>query len=117
MHELGVVFYVIDAVKETAEENVVETVESVTLQIGEVTGIVNDMLIDCWNWARKREPVLQKAELIIEPVKAITYCENCQQTYSTTAYGKICPYCKSPHTYLVSGNEFIVQEIAVPDNP
>ena len=54
MHELGVVFYVVKDVKQVAEENQVESVASVTLQIGEVTGIIPEYLVDCWNWARKR---------------------------------------------------------------
>ena len=51
MHELGVVFHVIDQIEELAEENNVTHVNSVTLQIGTVTGIIPDYLIDCWNWA------------------------------------------------------------------
>ena len=47
MHELGVVFYVIKDVKKVAEENDVKQVASVTLQIGEVTGILHDYLVDC----------------------------------------------------------------------
>ena len=70
MHELGVVFYVVKDVKQVAEENAVEKVASVTLQIGEVSGIIHDYLIDCWNWARKKEPVMEEAELLIESIDA-----------------------------------------------
>ena len=50
MHELGVVFYVVKDVKKVAEENHVEKVSAVTLEIGEVSGILHDYLTDCWNW-------------------------------------------------------------------
>ena len=53
MHELGVVFYVIDDVKKVAVENNVEHVHSVTLQVGEVSTVIPEYLIDCWNWAVK----------------------------------------------------------------
>ena len=53
MHELGVVFYVVKDVKKVAEENHVEKVSAVTLEIGEVSGILHDYLTDCWNWAKK----------------------------------------------------------------
>ena len=49
MHELGVVFYVVKDVKKVAEENHVEKVSAVTLEIGEVSGILHDYLTDCWN--------------------------------------------------------------------
>ena len=49
MHELGVVFYVVRNVKKEAKENAVEQVETVTLEIGEVSGVVHELLTDCFN--------------------------------------------------------------------
>lgn len=113
MHELGVVFYVVKDVKNVAEENDVEKVNSVTLQIGEVSGIIHDYLIDCWNWARKKEPVMEEAQMFIEQIDAVTFCEDCKKEYGTVEHGKTCPYCGSEHTYLVRGNEFLIKEIEV----
>lgn len=113
MHELGVVFYVIKDVKQVAEENQIEKVDVVTLEIGEVSGILHDYLTDCWNWARKKEPVLAEAELVIETIPAVTYCEDCGEKYETVKYAKICPHCGSEHTYLLTGNEFVIKEIGV----
>lgn len=111
MHELGVVFYVVRDVKQVAEENAVEKINSVTLQIGEVSGIIHDYLIDCWNWAKKKEPVMEEAELLVEQIDAVSVCEDCGQEYPTVQYAKICPFCGSEHTYLVRGNEFLIKEI------
>lgn len=116
MHELGVVFHVIKNVKNVALENNIEKIKSVTLEIGEVSGVINEQLIDCWNWAKKREDMTVDAELIIETLKAVTFCEDCEQNYETVEHGKICPYCGSEHTYLVVGNEFNIKEIEVYDN-
>ncbi len=116
MHELGVVFYVIRDVKEIAEENCVSHVESITLQIGEVTGIVDHLLTDCFDWAKKKEPVLEDARLIIEPVKAMTYCSECGRNYPTLEHGKTCPFCQSNKTWLICGDEFIIREISVMDD-
>lgn len=113
MHELGVVFYVVRDVKQVAEENQVEKVESVTLQIGEVTGIIPEYLTDCWNWARKKEPVMEEAKLLIEPIPAASFCEDCGREYPTVQYAKICPHCGSERTYLLKGNEFLIKEIGV----
>lgn len=113
MHELGVVFYVIRDVKEVAEQNRVKKVETVTLEIGEVTGIVHELLTDCWNWAVKREPVMADAALAIETVPAVTRCQDCGREYETVKYARICPHCGSENTYLVQGTEFNIKEIAV----
>ena len=112
MHELGTVFYVLDRVEELAQENDLTEVASVTLEVGEVSGIIPEYIVDCWKWAvKKRPPVLQNAELKIETLEAVTYCEDCQQTYPTMKYAKICPHCKSEHTYLLTGNEYNIKEI------
>ena len=112
MHELGVVFHVIKMVEEVAEENSLSQIESVTLQIGEVSGIIDEYLKKCWKWAvAKKSDILKETSLIIEDIPAITYCEDCAKTYETVKYAKICPYCGSEHTYLEQGNEFLIKEI------
>lgn len=115
MHELGVVFYVIKDVKKVAEENAVEKLDFVTLEIGEVSGVIHEQLIDCWNWARKRESVTENTELKIETLEAVTFCEDCKKEYRTVDHGKICPHCNSEKTYLLRGNEFNIKEIGVYD--
>lgn len=115
MHELSVVYYVIKDVKAVAEENNIKKIDSVTLKIGEVSGVVPDYLTDFWEWARKKEPVVADAKLIIEPITAMTHCDDCGKDYETVKYAKICPHCKSENTFLLTGNEFIVKEIGVVD--
>lgn len=113
MHELGVVFYIIDDVKKVAEDNNVERVHSVTVELGEVSTVIPEYLIDCWNWAVKKHDILIGCELKVERIQAITYCEDCEQNYPTVEYGKICPHCGSEKTFLIRGNEFNIKEIEV----
>lgn len=115
MHELGVVFYVIKDVNAIAQENDIEKVHSVVLEIGEVSTVVPELLLDVWKWAIKKEPVLVEAELKIETIPAVTHCEDCGQDYETVKYAKICPHCQSENTYLLQGNEFNIKEIEVPN--
>ena len=111
MHELGTVFYVIKEVEKLCDENELTKVGSVTLQIGEVSGIIPEYIVDCWNWAIKESKYMQEAELKVGTLEAVTFCEDCKQTYPTVQYAKVCPYCKSENTYLVTGNEYIIKEI------
>ncbi len=108
---MGIINYVIKDVLEVVAANQVTRVGSVTMCVGEVTGAINEYLIDYWNWARKKEPILAETELIIETIKAVTFCVDCKQEYETVAYGKICPHCKSEHTYLLRGNEYMLKQI------
>ena len=116
MHELGVVFHCIKQVNEIAEENNVKRVNSVTIEIGEVSTVIPYYFEDCWNWAVKKETVLKNAKLYIEKIKAVTHCENCNKEYPTVAHGKKCPYCGSEKTYLLTGKEIAIKQIEVVDN-
>ena len=112
MHELGVVFHIIDDVTDVGRENGLTSVQSVTLQLGTVSSVIPEYLTDCWKWAIKKTDMLKEAELIIEPIPAITFCEDCKKEYDTIEHGKTCPYCGSSNTYLLQGNEFMIKEIA-----
>ncbi len=113
MHELGVVFHIADSVVKIAEENDASKVHSVTLEIGEVSTVVPDYLIDVWNWNCKKTPMLLGCELIVERIPAVTHCDGCGQDYPTVPQGKICPHCGSDKTWLLQGNEVIIRDIAV----
>lgn len=111
MHELGVVFHIADMVSKVARDNNATKIGRVVLRVGEVSTIVNDQLVDCWNWNANRTELLKGCELEVETIPAVTYCEDCRREYPTVKHGKICPYCSSEHTYLLRGNEVEIKEI------
>ena len=113
MHELGVTFHIMDHLAKVAKENQVTHIHSVTLELGEVSTVIESYLQNCWTWAAKKRPLFADAKLIVETLPAITYCEDCEKTYPTVEYGKICPHCGSERTYLLQGSEFNIKEIEV----
>jgi hydrogenase nickel incorporation protein HypA/HybF len=80
-----------------------------------VSTVVPEFLQDCWKWARKRTPLLEETELVIEKIPAVTLCGDCGKSYETVKYAKKCPHCGSDHTWLIQGNEFLIKEIEVPE--
>lgn len=113
MHELGVTFTIMDHLEKVAKENNVEKINKVVLELGEVSTVIESYLQSCWEWSAKKRPLFEGSTLVVETLPAITYCEDCKETYPTVEYGKICPHCGSEHTYLVQGNEFNIKEIEV----
>lgn len=113
MHELGVAFHIADSVVRIAEENDAKRVHSVTLELGQVSTVLPDYLIDVWNWHCKRVPILNGCQLLVEQIKAITYCDSCGKTYETVPQGKICPHCGSDKTWLQTGNEVNIKDITI----
>lgn len=113
MHELGIVFHIADSVEKIARENGASRILSVTLEIGQVSLVLPDYLEDCWNWNAAKSDVLKGCKLEIETIHAVTYCEDCGQTYDTVPQGKTCPHCGSGRTYLLTGDEVNIKEISV----
>ena len=113
MHELGVVFHIMDSLEKVAGENEVTGISKVVLELGEVSTVLEDYLQNCWKWAAKKRELFTEAELIVEKLPAVTWCDDCKKTYPTVEHGKICPHCGSPQTWLLQGNEFNIKEIEV----
>lgn len=113
MHELGIVFHIIRTVEDVAKQNHVTGIRRVTLQLGEVSGVVESYLQDCWKWASAKTDLLPGAELTVENIPAVTLCQNCGRQYETVRYGRTCPHCQSSNTCLVQGNEMMIKEIEV----
>lgn len=113
MHELGLVLETISSVEQIAKEHDVKSVTSVTLEIGEVSGVVPSLFEECFDWAKKKTEYMRECKLDVVVIQGITYCRNCKKTYSTVEHGKICPHCKSEDTYLLTGNELTIHDIKV----
>ena len=54
MHELGVVFHIMDSLEKVAQENEVMGISKVVLELGEVSTVIEDYLQNCWKWAAKK---------------------------------------------------------------
>ncbi len=113
MHELGIVFHIIDSLESVAQDNSLDRIDSVTVEIGEVSTVIPEYLIDCWNWAVQKKELLRSCEMKVETIHAFTHCDGCGRDYETVAHGKICPHCGSEHTWLLTGNEINIKEIGV----
>ena len=116
MHEMGIILHLAKLLDETAEEKKLKSISAVTLQIGEVSGIMTDLFTDCWQYFRKKHPLLLDCELVLETIPAVTWCDNCKNTYETVRYDRECPYCKSGETWLLRGNECIIKEIVAEED-
>ena len=111
MHELGIVFHIMDSLAEVAKENDLTRIQSVTVEVGEVSTVLPDYLVDCWNWAVKKKDFLKDCRMVVERLPAVTWCDGCKTEYETVAYGRICPHCGSEKTWLLRGNELNIKEI------
>ena len=108
---MGIVLHLANMLERTAKEQHLKKIRSVTLQVGEVSGIMTGLFTDCWDYFKVRKPLLAEAALRLETLPAVTWCDSCRKTYETVRYGRQCPYCQSTETWLLNGRECIVKEL------
>lgn len=111
MHELGIVFHILDTLEQVAKDNELDSIQSVTIEVGEVSAVIPAYLTDCWQWATKKKQKFTDCEMLVETLPAVTYCSSCGREYPTVEYGRICPHCGSEKTWLLRGNELNIKEI------
>lgn len=111
MHELSIVSNIADTLYDFFKDHPVQKVYSVTLCVGDVSGVVPSYLTDAWGWFMKEDEILKDSVLKIESIPAVTTCLDCKKEYDTIRHAKICPYCKSENTVLKQGNELYIKEI------
>lgn len=113
MHELGIVFSIMDTLEDVAKENQLASIQSVTVEVGEVSAVIPEYLTDCWSWARNKKDFLKNCQILVETLPAVTHCGGCGEDYPTVEYGRICPHCGSEKTWLLTGNEINIKQITV----
>ncbi len=110
MHELGIVFEVVKKVKIFAEQNGVTKIDTVVLQIGELSSIVPHYIEECYP-AAVDGTSMQDTKLKIEILPGNGLCKNCNKIYNLLENKSICPHCGSRDFELLSGKEFVIKEI------
>ena len=108
---MGIVTHLAKTLEKMAAENHIIKYGSVTLEIGEVSGIITDLFVDFWDYFKKKSVLLEDCEMKLETIEAVTFCEMCKKEYPTVKYGRICPYCGSEKTWLLTGNETIIKQV------
>ena len=112
MHELGIVVHVIKQVEELAKKNNATKVLELTLEVGEVSGVVKEYFVDAFNWYIKKTEYMKECKLNYITIEGISYCEDCKETYPTRL-GRTCPKCGKSNTYLITGRDVSIRDIKV----
>lgn len=88
------------------------TIKEVTVEIGELSGVVPEALEFCFA-AYTKETSLEGARLVIERIPAFGYCEACGAKYRLHAHFDPCPGCGGYRVSISSGEELRVKELEV----
>ncbi|MDX2320571.1 MAG: hydrogenase maturation nickel metallochaperone HypA [Moritella sp.] len=110
MHELGVVFEVVKTVKKAVESNGVTRVDTIVLQIGELSSMIPKYIEACFPAAVDGTP-FEDTKLKIEIIPANAICNGCNSVFNIIKQHAECPECESKEWGLLTGKEFAIKEI------
>lgn len=102
---------VVNQVESFAKENEVDRIETLVLQIGELSSAVPEYMYKIYPMAIEGT-LLDGSELNIEVIPGNGRCKQCMQVFNLLKENGTCPKCGSKAFELLSGKEFYIKEIA-----
>lgn len=110
MHELGVVIEVIKTVENFARKNELTKIDTLVLQVGELSSIIPRYIEACYP-AAVDGTLLQDTKLKIEILPGNGICKKCNKVFNLIENDNICPNCGSKDWDVLCGKEFMIKEI------
>ncbi|MFI9808703.1 hydrogenase maturation nickel metallochaperone HypA [Streptomyces sp. NPDC052301] len=105
MHELSIATAIVEQAEEIARADGADGVSSVTVRVGELSGVVPDALDFAFEVVREGT-ALATARLVVEQVAARAWCEPCTEEFAVGMPPFFwCPRCDRPSQELRSGRE------------
>ena len=112
MHELALTRSLIGLVEQEAKKQGFKRALEIRLKVGAYSGVVPDCIREFVPIAAK-DTAAEKAELVIEPVRAAFRCLDCGYEGEIERKSACCPVCGSTAVRLTAGSEFFVESLKV----
>ncbi|KAA0888376.1 hydrogenase maturation nickel metallochaperone HypA [Oryzomonas rubra] len=112
MHEMGLVFRIIDMAAEHARKMHARKITKVEIVLGDLSGVMYESLVFSFDTAIKGT-MLADAEIVIERVRGRGRCNACGREFDVVKLHEICPGCAAPHPQIIQGRQFQLKSISV----
>ena len=110
MHELSIISAVVKTVENIMQKENLTQVDTIVLQVGELSGVVPHYVEECYP-AAVYQTCMEQTKLKMEVIPGIVRCQDCGAEFSGYQFNLKCPKCGSEHLDALSGREFIIKEI------
>ena len=114
MHEIGIVRQLIRTVTDFAAEHEVRDIREVVVDCGELSLVIPEYLEELYPVLAK-DSILRDAKLTVCMVPGMAECEACDEIFNVVEHKGFCPNCGSFEKTVLSGTEFRIREIVVPN--
>lgn len=112
MHEMSIAMNVVEIADSFAKEKNASKVISVTLDIGELSGVQADAVLFCYE-ACALGHLAQGSRLDINNIKARALCADCGEEFFPDNPIFVCPKCEGLSVKLIAGDELKVREMEI----
>ncbi|MBN2652619.1 MAG: hydrogenase maturation nickel metallochaperone HypA [Spirochaetales bacterium] len=110
MHELGILVEVVKTVEDFARKNNLEKIDTLVLQIGELSEIVPQYIKECYP-AAVDGTMLDGTNLRVDILPGNGICQKCNKVFNIIEGKGKCTHCKSRKFEVISGHEFMIKEV------
>jgi len=112
MHELTLLVGLVDIVEKEMKDNNIKSVDTIVIQIGELSTIVPRFMVEYFPNATENS-LLKGSKLKIEIIPGNGLCHHCNKVFKVVKNKGKCPICHADDWELLSGREFILKEIII----
>ncbi len=110
MHELALCDAMLKMVRQVVEDEELEGVNSITVEVGSLSGVVPKFIEDCW------EAVIDGTEFAdtaikVETLNGIAKCLDCGAEFEADLNDLRCPDCGGQKLTPLTGREMTIKEI------
>ncbi|MFC1527312.1 hydrogenase maturation nickel metallochaperone HypA [Candidatus Neomarinimicrobiota bacterium] len=112
MHEMTIAMNIVEIVCKQANDKNAHKINSVELEIGELSGIMIDSLEFCFEAACKNT-IADGANLNIHTIKAEAFCKTCNYNFNLESNFSPCPTCDDFNFELKKGKELLIKSFNI----
>lgn len=112
MHEISLMQNTLDIAIAQAQENKAAKIECLTLKIGELSGVIPEALEFAFEILIEGT-MAGDAELEIEIIPVVCYCQICDRSFQPNNYIFACPQCQQISSNILSGRELDLASLVV----
>ena len=115
MHEMGIADAMMKTVDRIARQENAAGVRSITVELGDLSGVVPRFLASCWE-AVAAGTAYENTVLRLHPVPGMAMCLDCDKTFVAGVEDLRCPNCGGVKLKPLSGQDLTIAEIEIITN-
>lgn len=114
MHEIGIVRSMCKTVLDYAKANNVQRISEIVCEVGELSLVIPEYVEELYPAVAAETP-LKDTKLILEIVRGMAECDECDEIFNVVENEGYCPNCGSFEKTVLTGKDFNIKEIHVPE--